>query len=95
MQIFGSGVKKKCHLLPVVCQTVKTPRQLHLQKTLEPKRNELLLAEELPPCFQCTDLTWLVDTESHIDMECRLGVKVTALPGEPVLLVNVVTDILQ
>lgn len=28
-------------------------------------------------------------------MECRLGVKVTALPGETVLLVNIVTNILQ
>lgn len=33
--------------------------------------------------------------ETHIDMERRLGVKVTALTGESVLLVDVITNILQ
>lgn len=28
-------------------------------------------------------------------MECRLGVKVAALPGESVLLVNIITNVLQ
>lgn len=33
--------------------------------------------------------------ETHVDMECGLGVKVAALPCESVLLVNIITNILQ
>lgn len=34
-------------------------------------------------------------SKTHINMEGRLGVKVTALSGESVLLVNIITHILQ
>lgn len=42
-------------------------------------------------CFHAGQLV----IETHIDMECRLGIKVAALPGESVLLVNIITNILQ
>lgn len=64
--------------------------------SLRGRDTPLLLAKELLfHRFSTQAKTGLFVNDTHIDMECRLGVKVAALPGESVLLVNVVTNILQ
>lgn len=84
----------KTHPLPVVFQTGMIQEQLHQQQTLESERKK---QASIFKVIKITRVIFLIDAgkpETHVDMESRLGVKVTALSGEPVLLIDIISHVL-
>lgn len=76
-------------------QTGRTQGQLHQQQTLESERKR---QASIFKVIKITRVIFLIDAgkpETHVDMESRLGVKITALTGESVLLIDIISHILQ